>query len=344
MCTCSHCNNSGDTQTDFANRTGTTGSVGSAVANEILKAGFRIHAAVRNRAKAAHLAEVFDRQYGPDAFKATVIADWTSAAVLAEEMKGCAGVVHVASDTSMGFDPNQVITPTVNLAKTLLEAASMTPSIERFVYTSSTATLPSMSEPIHITPSSWAPDSVVETAWSEPYTPANSVAIYSASKISTERACWDFMKERRPGFVLNTVVGMVHLGAFITPRIVSFMNAVVYGVWKGDARMAGFLSGVGANCLINLEDSGLLHVAALTQEDVQGERLLGVGERFNRNDVVNVMAKIEPDRKLPPRLQENPTVLASVDMDRSLELLRRLGKPELTGLEESIRQLVKTGP
>ena len=54
----------------------------------------------------------------------------------------------MATDTSLGTSPENVITPTVNLARAVL-------------FTSSAATLPRLHELGHITPSSWASDDVV---------------------------------------------------------------------------------------------------------------------------------------------------------------------------------------
>lgn len=45
----------------------------------------------------------------------------------------------------------------------------------------------------------------VEQAWAPaPYEPTRAYAVYAASKTQTEQALWKFVKEEKPGFVLNT--------------------------------------------------------------------------------------------------------------------------------------------
>ncbi|KAK7911042.1 hypothetical protein PG985_013523 [Apiospora marii] len=332
--------------------TGSTGSVGGAVTTEILKAGFRVKAVVRNREKGRFLEEAFWPIYGQQALELCYHDDLTDTEMLASEMKGCAGVAHVASNISTSTDPEQVITPTVKSVTALLEAAAQTPSIKRFVYTSSLATLPKASEPIEITPSSWAPDSIIAAARSGPESGLSEMergmAVYAASKLLAERACWDFVRERQPGFAFNAVVAYTNLGAFVHPRLVSSFNGLVLGVWLGDPRAGPTLDMVeraaGVHLLINLEDCGLLHVAALTLPDVAGERILAGGEAFTYNDILDTMREIDPTRALPEHSDFCPAeVKANIETARYKELLARLGKPEPTGFKESIKQAITSG-
>ncbi|KAK8024296.1 NAD-dependent epimerase/dehydratase terH [Apiospora rasikravindrae] len=279
--------------------TGSTGSVGSAVANELLKAGLKVRAIVRNLEKGGYLSDVFGKRYSPDVFEIVHAENLADSGVLKEAMIGCAGVVHMATDTSLGTSPEQVITPTVDLARAILEAAAKTPTVRRVVFTSSAATLPRLHEPVHISPSSWASDDVVRMAWSSLPGPPNqdapsssssttedsttttmkSLLIYAASKIEAERACWAFMNDEGSPrhFVLNTVVPMTCLGAFVHPRLVSSMNGMLLGTWRGDREASTIMRVIGAQCHVDLEDLGLLHLAALVLDDVRGERIVAMG-------------------------------------------------------------------
>ncbi|KAK8073450.1 hypothetical protein PG994_004349 [Apiospora phragmitis] len=96
--------------------------------------------------------------------------------------------------------------------------------------------------------------------------------------------------------------------------------------------------------LINLEDCGLLHVAALTLPDVAGERILAGGAAFTYNDILDAMREMDPSRALPERSDFRcAEVKATLEQTRFKELLARLGKPEPTGFVESIRQAITTG-
>ncbi|KAK8040715.1 NAD dependent epimerase/dehydratase [Apiospora marii] len=67
-------------------RTGSTGSVGSAVVNEFLRAGLRVRALVRNLEKGRCLSDVFLERYGPDVFEIVHAEDIVGSGVLREAM------------------------------------------------------------------------------------------------------------------------------------------------------------------------------------------------------------------------------------------------------------------
>lgn len=69
-------------------RTGSTGSVGSTVTNEPLRAGLRVRAIVRNLEKGGYLSDVFHERYGPDVFEIVHAEDLMSPGVLREAMNG----------------------------------------------------------------------------------------------------------------------------------------------------------------------------------------------------------------------------------------------------------------
>ncbi|KAK7973047.1 flavonol reductase [Apiospora saccharicola] len=69
-------------------RTGSTGSVGSAVTNELLRAGLRVRAIVRNLEKGRCLSDVFQERYGPDVFEIVHADDLAGPGVLREAMDG----------------------------------------------------------------------------------------------------------------------------------------------------------------------------------------------------------------------------------------------------------------
>lgn len=137
--------------------------------------------------------------------------------------------------------------------------------------------------------------------------------------------------EELKGFVLSTVVPMTCLGAFVHPRLVSSMNGLLLGTWRGDPEASTVMQAMGVQCHIDLEDLGLLHLAALTLEYVQGECIIALGEEFSYDDVLDVMRKIDPERKLPEKTPSaSPAVAtavaATVERGRYRELLARMGK------------------
>lgn len=69
----------------------------------------------------------------------------------------------------------------------------------------------------------------VEQAWAPaPYEPTRAYAVYAASKTQTEQALWKFVKEQKPGYVLNT--GMTHRRFFLVADLITDSSAR-YDTW-----------------------------------------------------------------------------------------------------------------
>jgi hypothetical protein len=110
----------------------------------------------------------------------------------------------------MDPNPNNVIPGVIAGAVGALKAAYAVPSVKRFVFTSSSS---AAVVSIHnapgatITEDSWS-EGAVKKAWSDPpYERERAGAVYAASKNQSEKAIWDYHKERRserPDLVVNT--------------------------------------------------------------------------------------------------------------------------------------------
>ncbi|KAK8068162.1 hypothetical protein PG996_007274 [Apiospora saccharicola] len=119
------------------------------------------------------------------------------------------------------------------------------------------------------------------------------------------------------------------------------MNGLLLGTWRGEAEAGTVMQALGVQCHIDLEGLGPLHLAALVLGDVQGERIAALGEEFSYVDVLGVMRKIDPERKLSEKAPSvAAAVAATVERGRYKELLVRMGKEEPAGLEESIQKVV----
>lgn len=98
---------------------------------------------------------------------------------------------------------------------------------------------------------------------------------------------------------------------------------------------------------INVTNTALLHLAALLEEDVVGERLMAFAGPFNFNDTADLMEKIDADggvvgRRRFKRITDAPKDLKTVDTERAEELLRRYEKPGFTGLEDSLKEAIES--
>jgi nucleoside-diphosphate-sugar epimerase len=245
-------------------------------------------------------------------------------------------------------DPFKVIPLVLSGVKNTLTAAARTPSVKRFVYTSSSAaaTAPIANKKFHIDASTWN-DADVEAAWAPPpYTGhERRLAVYAASKTLAEKECWRFMQEEKPAFVLNTVLPNCNIGRILSKEQPASTGGWYKGMWEGDAEMLKLLHQFPPQHWVNVTDTALLHLAALLEEDVVGERLLAFAGPFNFNDTADLIEKLDADgygdgSRRYERIKDCPKDLKTVDTERAQDLLRRYGRPGFTDLETSLKEAI----
>lgn len=327
--------------------TGISGLIGSHVADHLLRAGYRVRGAVRSEQEAHMMHTIYRKRYpqAVESFETVVIADMKLPGAFNGQLAGCEGVAHVASDLSFSPDPNVVITGCVNGIKAIMEEARLEPSIQRFVYTSSSnaATKPLVGEASHVNSSSWN-DDILEEAWAHPpYGPDRAYAVYAASKVACERAAWLFVQDQKPGFTFNTVLPNYTSGIILQP--LSIPGAGSTARWVRDVFDHPFEEGFVTKLRdqdpqwqVDVEDVAKLHLAALTFDDVANERLFGFAHRFNYNSFLQAFRSLAPERKWPADEsgQEQPSTM--VDNKRSIELLKRFGAKGWIPFDESVRR------
>jgi len=240
-------------------------------------------------------------------------------------------------------DPNLVITPVVAGVKNALKTAAATPTVKRFILTSSSnaLTLPRPNTEYRLDQNSWNEISSKEAWKTEGYDPAaRPMHVYSASKVDSERAAWDFVEKEKPQFILNTVCPNFNIGEILDKRQPGSSSGYIRALWEGNPQITGILQQFPPQFAIDVKDNARLHVAGLTMEDVKGERLLALNEPFNYSRWVESLQKIDPSKNFPPPPANESKDIGTVDMKRSIELLKRLGLTGLTPFDESVRQLI----
>ncbi|KAI4097928.1 MAG: hypothetical protein LQ348_003309 [Seirophora lacunosa] len=329
--------------------TGVNGYIASHIAEQLLEHGYRVRGTVRDPYKADYMHAVFDEKYGADAFEVEIVRDMAAEGAFDEVMKGCAGVIHVASDLTLNPDPHQVIPMVVSGVKNILGAAARNPCVKRFVYTSSSAaaTPPVANKAFHVDASTWN-EAEVDVAWAPPpYTEERRLAVYAASKTLAEKECWRFVAEEKPAFVLNAVLPNCNIGRILSKAQPASTGGWYKKMWDGDdAETLKLLHQFPPQHYVNVTDTALLHLAALLEEDVVGERLLAFAGPFNFNDTADLLEKIDADTggggRRWERIKDAPKDLKTVDTERAQELLRRYGRPGFTGLEASLKEAVES--
>jgi hypothetical protein len=92
---------------------------------------------------------------------------------------------------------------------------------------------------------------------------------------------------------------------------------------------------------VDVQDIGRLHVAAAVLTKIRGQRIFGFAERYNWDAILDILRKLEPAKAFPENFSggEDPNEIEP--RHKAEQLLRDLGGPGWTPLEESIRNVVQ---
>lgn len=179
---------------------------GMHIVDQLLEHGYRVRGTVRDADKAVYTAKYFKDKYGIGCYSTAIIQDMSKQWAFDIAVRGCVGIVHVASVMTMSPNPTEVITPSIAGAINALEAAHKEINLKRFVLCSGVGAAVSCyrSERNEITSESWNMLDF-EDAWApEPYEDSRAHAVAASSKMQTEAAVWRWYNRRKPQFVLNT--------------------------------------------------------------------------------------------------------------------------------------------
>ena len=145
-------------------------------------------------------------------------------------------MAHVASVLTFDPDPNKVIPAVVKGAVNAATSAAKQTSVKRFVYTSSSTaiTAPKPNVEFTISTDNWN-NEAVEAAWKPPpYEPERAWSTYGASKMQAEQEMWKFVKNHKPGFVLNAVLPNANMGEILSDKQPASTGAWVKFVYNGN--------------------------------------------------------------------------------------------------------------
>lgn len=318
--------------------TGANGYIAAYISDHLLKAGYRVRGTVRSAYKAAYLEEVFNARYPVGSFEYVVVPDMAKEGGFDEAMEGIAGVVHVATNASFSSDADVVINETVNGVRNTLHTVAKHASVKRFVYTSSAAAMAlDVTQNLHLDESSWN-DAAIDLAHTMPDAPEKGAVVYAASKTLAERECFDFVKKEHPKFIVNTVVPFVVAGEILHPKQAASTAGLVKGMFLGMPQQVAIMkqfTGSGG-LLVDVKDVARLHVAGLTEEDVRGERLIAGAEQTSFNTILEAMDRVPASGKVPERMVQPKSGQITVEVERSTEMLKRLGGAGWVPMQQTI--------
>ncbi|RYP13361.1 hypothetical protein DL765_006902 [Monosporascus sp. GIB2] len=241
--------------------TGASGYVASNIIAEALEAGYRVRGTSRSEARARATAEIFQSAD----YEAVVTDRMDAEGAFDAAVEGVDEIIHVATPTSWSSDPREVVGPAVQAITLILASAARELRVKRFVYASSSvaATLAKPNQKFRIDRNSWNDE--VEAYATQPGDPYR---IYSASKVRTERALWDFVREHQPSFVGNSVVANFNIGRIIGEK--TWSSKILIDIYEGKTE---FMIGFPPQHMINVVDNARLHLIAAIDGTLENERI-----------------------------------------------------------------------
>ncbi|KAF2475134.1 NAD dependent epimerase/dehydratase family protein [Lindgomyces ingoldianus] len=320
--------------------TGANGYVAGVTIQKLLDAGFKVRGTVRSIEKNNWMLD----HYGSN-FTLVEVPELSADGALDEAVKGVDGIANVASSVAFNPDPDAFIPPVIKGAINVLEAAAKEPSVKSVVYTSSQAACIHLEpgKPYSITPETYN-EGCLNAAWTwedkDDKSMTRMLVNYECAKTASEKNSFEWVEKNKPHFTFNSVVPNVNFGTMVSLENTGFpsSSSLLKMIWEGNT-MPAFM--IPPEWYVDVEDTALLHIAALTQPDVQNERVLAFGGRFNYNEILDLFRKLVPDRAFLKDIDEPPSDQGTVDNSRGTELLKRLGKPGgFSTLEEAITKWV----
>ncbi|KAJ5167653.1 aldehyde reductase II [Penicillium canariense] len=330
--------------------TGVNGFLASHLVLELVERGYAVRGTVRSPESASWITEVVKKRYPTGKINVLVVPSLSAPGIMDDLIQDVDGIAYVAADTSLNADHTQVIPPALEALQAALESAARTPSVKRFVLTSSyTAAVdtsevaPGPGSEVRVSKDSWNETSSIRARAPPPYSPMHALFIYQALKTECERLFWKFASDEKPGFVQNSVLPGFVIGPIVHSQQRGSTSALVKGYFD-DPNSPQQLAWISAPWVVDVADNALLHLAGLTDEAVQNERLLALADPYQLRNFGKAFEQIDPTRQWPApageageTMQEGSKWVA--DTKRSVEILQQFGQAQgFTPFLESVRR------
>ncbi|KAF2464021.1 NAD(P)-binding protein, partial [Lindgomyces ingoldianus] len=317
--------------------TGVSGMIAIHVADEALKAGFRVRGTVRSKQKGEETAKLLN---SPN-FEFAVVQDMAAEGAFDEVIKGVSAAIHCASIVSFSGIIDEVISPTIKGTTNILEAALETPSVKSVVLTSTSgaASGPRPGVKFHIGRNTWNQAAVDVVKNTPPEKRAEmgfewGYLVYVVSKIEAERAAWDFIEQRKPPFRVNVINPAMNWGKVMGSMGIS--GGQVMSVLDGN------VPPIPSVYMADTIDDARIHVAAAIDATVASERIFVCDSPFNWRLVIETLQKALPDAQLPAPDPNELLDISTIDNALGAKLLNRWwGQPGYKGLERTIRETLE---
>ncbi|KAF4546746.1 Nad-dependent epimerase dehydratase [Lasiodiplodia theobromae] len=305
--------------------TAANGFLASHIANQLLHAGFRVRGTVRDAAspKYAWLQYLFDASHGPGRFHLVSVPDIAADGAFDDAVKGVNAVAHVGSvvgkDASGTLD--SIVAPVIKGALEPLKSAAREDSVKSFVFTSTSNAAYS--------PRAGEGGDVDEGTWNEK-------SVRELLRLGEEGG--DAVQRTLAAY--SAILPSVNFGRSLDPKNQGHPTTSGWPVALATDTVPEYMwSLVPPQYYIDVEDTALLHVAALTRPDLKGNRIFGFVEEFNWNTLLHALRRIYPEKVFyEDREGQDHDLSRILGASKAEKILRDMGRPGWKGLEESLRE------
>lgn len=251
--------------------TGASGFIASHIVRELLAEGYRVRGTVRKSPD--DYPYLLSLPGAPEKLE-LMQADLLAEGSFDKAVAGCDYVIHTASPFEMYIrDPQtELVDPAVNGTETVLESCMRAGTVRRVVLTSSIAAITDEPENDKLyTEKDWNTMSSLDR---NPY---------YYSKTLAERAAWDFIMQKRPGFDLVAINPPLVTGPSLSPSLNTskqVIRDIMTGVYPAIMDMNwGFT---------DVRDVAAIHRLAMETEKARG-RYLCTSETIHMRDLVEMI-------------------------------------------------------
>lgn len=319
--------------------TGANGFVASHVIDQLLELGYKVRGAARSQVKLEKYQKRWDSKY-PGQFEFVEVPDILKNGAYDEAIKGTDGVAHVASNVSFSPKFDEVVGDAVQGTLNALRAAAKTPSVKRFVLTSSIVAVGSgqNGEGKILGQKDFNRDSIEKARGLPDDAPQKGGLVYAASKTSGELEAWKFVEENKPSFVLNVVNPAFCAGESLVGEAESTAG-MLQGLFL--SKSDHILSFSPTLSIVPVADIARLHIGGLLLPDVKEQRLIAAPHPVNWVDVLDIYRKLYPNKKFYDNPENAPKAVHSYDSEPALKVLKQLGRDDWVPLEEALKKTVE---
>ncbi|KAH3671333.1 hypothetical protein OGAPHI_000556 [Ogataea philodendri] len=327
--------------------TGGTGFIGAHCIQILLEQGFNVKAAARSQEKADQMAQVFDKYKNQLSFG--IIEDITDYNSLVNLVKGCTAILHLASPYTYAVNDfkKELLDPALKGTLTILEAANQEKSIKRIVITSSFAAVfdatKGLQPGVALTERDFSP-----LTYEDGIKTSDPAVAYRASKIVSERAAWDFVKDKRPAFDIVVLCPPMVYGPLVSTKTLksldqlNFSNSTIWNMATSGSNSS--VPPTKGPVFVDVRDLAYAHYQSLVVPEASNQRFMVSAGVFSNQEICDALREqLSPARakKVPvgtPNKILDPEHFTT-DSTKAIEVLGMSFRPVNEPVVDLVNQL-----